>query len=113
MQFASVVNDIILTTNWSERNLPESTNIRIALHVGPVFKGIDPITDKGNAYGTHINRTARMEPVTLPGCIYASEQFASTLIVETRDKYKYEYVGIIELPKKFGKQEIYSVSRKG
>jgi class 3 adenylate cyclase/tetratricopeptide (TPR) repeat protein len=111
MQFASVVNDIILNTKWSERNLPDSTNIRIALHVGPVFKGIDPITDKGNAYGTHINRTARMEPVTLPGCIYASEQFASTLIVETGDKYKYEYVGIIELPKKFGKQEIYSVSK--
>jgi hypothetical protein len=112
INFATVVNQIILNTDWLLKKLPENTSIRIALHTGPIYLGIDPITRKPNAYGSHINRTARMEPVTLPGYIYASEQFAATLIVETGEEYDYNYVGIIELPKNFGKQEIYSIGRK-
>lgn len=112
MNFAFVVNQIILNTDWLLKKLPENTSIRIALHTGPIYLGIDPITRKPNAYGSHINRTARMEPVTLPGYIYASEQFAATLIVETGEEYDFNYVGIIELPKNFGKQEIYSIQRK-
>ena len=93
-------------------DLPEGTNIRIALHKGPVFLAEDPITAKSNVYGSSINRTARMEPVTLPGSIYASDQFAASLKLETGDKYEYHHVGIIELPKGFGKQEVYKISRK-
>ncbi len=112
MNFATVVNQIILNTDWLLKKLPENTSIRIALHTGPIYLGVDPITKKPNAYGSHINRAARMEPVTLPGYIYASEQFAATLIVETGDEYNYNYVGIIDLPKNFGKQEMYSLQRK-
>lgn len=112
MNFATVVNQIILNTDWLLKKLPEKTSIRIALHTGPIYLGVDPITKKPNAYGSHINRAARMEPVTLPGYIYASEQFAATLIVETGDEYNYNYVGIIDLPKNFGKQEMYSLQRK-
>ena len=63
-------------------------------------------------YGAHVNKAARIEPITLPGAIYVSEQFAATLKVETRDHYRYNHVGKIDLPKKFGKQELYSVTNK-
>ncbi|MCB1193870.1 MAG: hypothetical protein KDK90_25770 [Leptospiraceae bacterium] len=111
IEFALVINNIIQKTNWTERHLPKDTNIRIALHAGPVFNGIDPITKKDNAYGSHINRAARMEPVTAHGQIYASEQFAAALYVEKGDMYKYEYIGKIKLAKDFGYQETYSITK--
>jgi class 3 adenylate cyclase len=112
VEFALMLNDLVLNTDWESRKLPANLNIRIALHAGPVFMGKDPIISRKNSYGAHINRTARMEPVTEPGHIYASEQFAAKLIVESKDKYEYEYIGIIDLPKSFGTQEIYHIKSK-
>lgn len=111
MKYAMVINDLLIKTDWTKKNLPKELNIRIALHVGPVFNGVDPITNKNNAYGSHINRAARMEPVTLPGCIFATEQFAAILAMQTGDEYTYRYVGILELPKSFGKQKTYHISK--
>jgi class 3 adenylate cyclase len=113
MEFAVTLQEIMETSNWLEMNLPIKLNIRISLHTGPVFMTLDSITHRLNAYGTHINRTARMEPITIPGCIYASQQFASKLIYETDNLYQYEYVGFIELPKKFGKQEMFRIIKSG
>ena len=89
--------------------LPESINIRIALHSGPVFFARDPLTSSSNAYGSSINRTARMEPVTLPGNIYMSDQFAAKLKLKLLNQIELSHVGIIELPKGFGSQEVYSI----
>jgi hypothetical protein len=52
----------------------------------------------------------RMEPVTLPGTIYASHQFAATLAVESFEKYKYHHVGPVKLAKDYGVQEIYMIN---
>jgi pilus assembly protein FimV len=110
MVFALQLNHTLLNTDWSTRNLPSSINIRIALHTGPVFIGDDPITKKLNAYGTHINRAARIEPITVPGCIFCSEQYAALLLVTSEKKYSYRYIGTLELPKGFGTQEIYQIN---
>ena len=107
---AFMMRDLILDTNWQEKNLPEDMNIRIALHAGPVFLGKDPITGNLNAFGSHINRTARIEPITIPGCIYSSEQFASLLVTQSTDFY-FEYVGMVELYKNFGCQDLYHITR--
>jgi class 3 adenylate cyclase len=112
IEFAFALRDLILYTDWKSKNLPAQMNIRIALHAGPVFQGTDPILKKHSFYGTHISRAARLEPMTVPGCIYASEQFAAKLIGESTDKYAVEYVGILNLPKKFGMQETYHIRRK-
>jgi len=112
IEFAFALRDMIQHTNWASMGFPSDMDIRIALHAGPVFEGLDPIIGRPNSYGAHINRAARMEPVTVPGCIYASEQFAAKLIVESKDQYSFEYVGILSLPKNFGQQETYHVRRK-
>ena len=110
IRYALTLNETVLETVWSKKNLSQETSIRIALHAGPVFVGEDPITHQPNAYGTHISRTARMEPITLPGCIYSSEQFASLLLAETGNRYGFRYVGRLELPKKFGYQDMYQIT---
>jgi class 3 adenylate cyclase len=112
MEFANVLQETVMDTDWLEKNLPENLSIRISLHSGPIFMSNDSITGRSNAYGAHINRTARMEPITIPGCIYASSQFASKLIHETGHDFEYEYVGFIELPKMFGTQEMFHISKK-
>jgi len=104
--------EVFQSVDWVKDNLPSDLDIRIALHAGPVFVGKDPLTNKLNAYGAHINRTARMEPVTLPGTIYASEQFAATLAVESFDKYNYRHVGLVKLAKDYGFQEVYRIDKK-
>ena len=107
---AKVLRDIFVGTDWSSKGLPAHLNIRIALHAGPVFIAEDPIRKEQNGYGSHINRTARIEPITVPGCIYASAQFAALLRMETAERYRYEYVGKLELPKKAGLQDVYHIS---
>ena len=49
---------------------------------GPVYSGHDPIIGKMNYYGSHVNRAARIEPVTIPGCAFLSEQFAALLAID-------------------------------
>src|SRR5258706_1186275 len=47
--------------------LPPTFGMRVALHCGPVHCGIDPITGFPIYTGPHTSRTARIEPITLPG----------------------------------------------
>ncbi|HCY86552.1 MAG TPA: hypothetical protein DHV36_15570, partial [Desulfobacteraceae bacterium] len=111
-RFAFCLRDMVHRIGRNSSHLPCDINIRIALHAGPVFRGDDPVIGRPNAYGAHINRAARMEPVTVPGCIYASEQFAAMLVVAARDDYAFEYVGDIQLPKDFGRQGTYHIRPK-
>jgi len=95
--------------------------MRIALHVGPVFEKMDPFTGYDNLYGAHVNRAARIEPVTDEGCIYASEQFIATLIEERSRKpgfnmsklpYTFTTIGTIPLAKDYGTQAVFLMKRR-
>ena len=111
MEFAIALQKTLIDSSWGNMVDDNSQiSMRIALHTGPVFLLDDPLTQRKNAFGNHINRAARMEPVTMPGNIYASDQFASVLKIECYKMYDFEYVGIIDLPKEFGKQEMYRIN---
>ena len=86
--------------------------MRIGLHAGPVFYGREPVLDRVNFFGSHVNQAARIEPITSPGNVYASEQFAALLMAEGADHLECRYVGIIVLPKQFGSHPIYHVKRR-
>ena len=107
---ASGIKNMFADKDARNFDLPEGLNIRIALHSGPAFFATDPLTGEPNVYGTSINRAARMEPVTIPGSIYASDQFAACLKLSSKEDLEFNHVGIIELPKGFGKQEVYQIS---
>ena len=89
-------------------------NIRIALHAGPVFETENPIAKdkkKKNYYGSHVNRAARIEPITPPGAILVSEQFAALLTVQQSQapRFKLDYMGNLSLAKNFDKQGAYKL----
>jgi class 3 adenylate cyclase len=119
VRYALALQAAVCDTDWSKLGFPGQMSIRIGLHAGPVYEGIDPITGRPNYYGSHVNRAARIEPVTVPGYIYASEQFVCTLTMEevanrqvdgaSEVDYACEPVGTIELAKDFGSQTLYLI----
>ena len=86
--------------------------VRIGIHTGPVFRHMDPVLLKENFCGSHVNRAARIEPVTMPGCVYASEQMASLLALSASGRFRCEYVGKEELAKSFDNCSLFHVLRK-
>ncbi|HET9763996.1 MAG TPA: tetratricopeptide repeat-containing protein, partial [Casimicrobiaceae bacterium] len=62
--FALRFLDRMREADWPALGLPESSQIRIALHAGPVFCGFDPIMRCDNYFGSSVTKAARIEPVT-------------------------------------------------
>ncbi|MGD0090434.1 MAG: RyR domain-containing protein [Planctomycetota bacterium] len=107
--FALELRDMLRGMHWAERGLPESLSLRIALHAGPVYSFKDPIMRKHNYMGMHVNRTARLEPQTPPGEVYASEAFAALVAATGVKGIRCEYVGLVRLAKDAGLLPTYHV----
>jgi Adenylate and Guanylate cyclase catalytic domain len=102
----------MLRVDWTATGLPATSQIRIALHAGPVFSAFDPIMARDSYFGSNVTRAARIEPITPPGMVYASEAFAGLLMAEGRCPYRLEYVGMLPLAKGYGASRIYRVDRR-
>lgn len=111
-EFALRFLDRMLQVDWIALGLVEASPIRIALHAGPVFCGFDPIMGRDNYFGSSVTKAARIEPVTPPGMVYASEAFAATLSIMARDQFALEYVGRVPLAKGYGESRIYRLDRR-
>ena len=106
-QFALELREKIVSTDWSTKGLPKELSLRIALHAGPVFKIMDPVTREEIFTGVHVSRGARIEPITPPGEVYASENFAAIAAARKIADFRCEYVGQLPLAKGYGTFGIY------
>lgn len=88
--------------------LPPTFSLRVALHCGPVHCATDPITGFPIYTGPHTSRTARIEPITPPGQVYASSAFAA-VAAATRASLDMSYVGRMPLAKGYGSLGLYHV----
>jgi hypothetical protein len=59
-----------------------------------------------------VTRAARIEPVTMPGCAFATEQFAALLTIESGEKYLCEYIGVEQLAKHYDRCVLYRPGRR-
>lgn len=109
--FALDLCDRINETSWTSRGLPASLSLRIALHSGPVYACIDPITRQPNYLGVHVSQAARIEPITPPGHVYASQAFAAIAAAHTVREFACDYVGQTSLAKGYGTFPTYHVRR--
>ncbi len=112
-EHALALRDMMRETDWSALDLPADLAMRIGLHAGPVFRGREDIVGRTNFFGFHTNLAARIEPITNPGNVYASEQFAALLATNKGNTLDCRYVGVVMLPKNFGNYPIYHVKRTG
>lgn len=111
-EFALSFLESMLAVDWTAVGLAESSQIRIALHAGPVFCGFDPIMGRDNYFGSSVTKAARIEPVTPPGMVYASEAFAATLAATGKGDFAFEYVGRLALAKSYGESSVYRLERR-
>jgi class 3 adenylate cyclase len=87
--------------------LPDTLSIRLGGHFGPVFEALDPVQGLTNFFGAHVSRTARIEPVTPPGEVYVTEQFAARLALEPGGAFACDYVGQVPAAKDYGTLRMY------
>jgi class 3 adenylate cyclase len=102
----------ICCTNWRAKGLCD-LSLRISLHAGPVYSCIDPVTERQSYMGAHVSRAARIEPITPPGQVYASQAFAALAAVERVREFTCDYVGRVMLAKNYGTFPTYVVRRSG
>jgi tetratricopeptide (TPR) repeat protein len=92
-----------------EAGLPESMGLRLALHAAPVRLVHDRIRDQVRVSGAQVSKAARIEPVTPPGRVYASEAFAALSRARSAEGYRCRYVGVKSLAKDYGRHPLYVV----
>ena len=109
--FALDLCDLMQSTSWENYGLPADMDLRIALHAGPVYRNVDPITGQINYIGNHVNHAARIEPITPPGRVYASQAFAAMAASENVQAFACDYVGQVPWAKHYGTFPTYHVHR--
>jgi tetratricopeptide (TPR) repeat protein len=109
--YALELSERIRATDWPSLGLPDGLDLRVGLHCGPIFCGRDPITGLPLYTGPHTSRTARIEPITPPGQVYASRAFAAVAAAAGVTDLKFTYVGRTDLAKKYGALGLFHVDR--
>jgi len=107
--FALELGELMVRTDWGRTGLPKAINLRIALHAGPVYACVDPVTEQPSYTGTHVSRAARIEPITPPGQVYASQAFAALSAAQGVKEFTCDYVGQTPLAKGYGTFATYHV----
>lgn len=110
--YALELSELIHSRDWDSVGLPADLGIRVGLHCGPVFVGSDPITKRPLYTGVHTSRTARIEPITPPGQVYASSAFAAVATARDVRGLRFSYIGRTQLAKDYGVLPLYHVKRE-
>jgi Tetratricopeptide Repeats-Sensor/Adenylate and Guanylate cyclase catalytic domain len=91
--------------------LPDHLALRLGAHLGPVFRVLDAVLKLPSYVGSHVSRTARIEPVTPPGAVYVTEPFASALVLAGNQELACDYVGHMPAAKDYGRLRMYRLRR--
>ncbi len=92
----------------AQAGLGRDLSIRLSAHVGPLYQRFDRVIGRDKFCGMEVIRTARIEPVTPPGEIFVTEQFAATLASQSV-AFVCEYAGVQPMAKGFGECRMYSL----
>jgi class 3 adenylate cyclase len=96
----------------AELGLPPTLGLRLGGHFGPVFPLYDPVLKQMAFMGSHVSRTARIEPVTPEGTVYVTDAFAAALAVTRQPRFKCNYMGVVPAAKDYGSMRMFALSRR-
>lgn len=100
---------LIRNVDWRKHGLPANLEMRISLDAGPCYSYKDPIMDKMEFCGNYVVRAARMEPITPPGHIFASDTFMALCTALNVKDVNFDYAGRVNLAKDYGTVQAYLV----
>jgi class 3 adenylate cyclase len=109
--FALELCAMTVNTKWGELELPETLRVRVGLHAGPLFDFADRVTGQLTLAGKHVTRAARVEPITPPGMVYATQEFAALAAAYGVTEFVCEPVGRVSLAKKAGVTPLFTVRK--
>lgn len=112
-RFALVLLQKVHQTRWAMYGLPSELTMRVGMHAGPVLVGWDPVVRHDNFFGPHVLYAQLIEPITTPGCAFATAQFAACLATSPEAvEFKLEYIGSSVLEKEFADADYAELSAK-
>jgi class 3 adenylate cyclase len=107
--FAVGFRDRIVSTDWLGLGFPYALNVRIGVHAGPLYRVYDPVIGQWSFTGAHVTRTARMEPSTDVGKVFASLAFVALAAAERVDDFICHPAGHRQLVKNAGDMTVFEV----
>ena len=110
--FALELRDRFGRTPWSELGLPADLGIRLVLHAGPIFSFTDPVLKRSTCLGSHVVRSARIEPITPPGQVFASQEFAALCSADDLAAVSFEFLGRLRIGRLFDEAPLYRLDRR-
>jgi class 3 adenylate cyclase len=96
----------------ADLGLPPTLGLRLGGHFGPVFPLYDPVLKQMAFMGSHVSRTARIEPVTPEGTVYVTDTFAAALAVTGQPRFICNYMGVVPAAKDYGSMRMFALSRR-
>jgi class 3 adenylate cyclase len=105
------LQEAITAIDLESLGLPGHLALRLGGHVGPVFPVYDPVLEADAFTGTHVNRTARIEPVTPPAEVYVTDAFAAALVLAGERELTCDYVGHMAAAKGYGRLRMHRLRR--
>jgi class 3 adenylate cyclase len=109
--FAVDFRDRIVSTDWSQLGFDCKLNVRIGVHAGPLYRIYDPIFGQWSYVGSHVTRTARLEPSTDIGKVFASLPFVALAAAERVTDFTCRPVGRRQLVKDAGEMTVFELAR--
>lgn len=107
------LRDALTPTLLAASGLPEALVPRIALDFGPLIPVQDAVQGAAKFAGRAMTRAARVEPVTPPGQIHATQAFACEVALSPGCGLVCDYVGQTHTAKGFGIMPLYAVGLAG
>ncbi len=123
-RYALALKAAVLKFGGLEGALETPLGMRISLNAGPVLETADDIAGRLGNFGAEIVRAARIEPVTTPNQIYATDPFVSLLLAEENQSktqaeaegkdwassFEIQYIGRVVLAKNAGAEGLHHIS---
>ncbi len=107
------VRDYFRKTNFEALGLPQALRSRISLHAGTVRYGRDPIRRCTGIMGANVNLAARIEPIIVPGEVWATTEFAQMLNPHaSAERLAFDDIGHKELAKGYGTHPLLKLRRQ-
>jgi len=108
--FALDFRDRIVSTDWRQLGFTFPVSVRIAAHVGPLYRIYDPVIGQWSYTGSHVTRAARLEPSTDAGKVFVSLAFVALAAAERVTEFTCSRVGHRQLIKDAGELTVFELA---
>lgn len=110
--FALGLRDLASRMDWAALGLPAGLGVRIVLHGGPLFSFADPLLHRPTCVGSHLLRASRIQPITPPGQVYVTQEFAALCAAEGVTTVNFEYLGTLRTAKLFEEAPLFRLDHR-